>query len=70
MEGIFKVKINPYKDSLYYNIVDVYKNDSLALLKQAYKDLKQTMKKVIASWATHDKKNNIIYRVFGLLFDC
>ena len=49
MEGIFKVKINPYKDSLYYNIVDVYKNDSLALLKQAYKDLKQTMKKVIAS---------------------
>ena len=49
LEGIFKVKINPYKDSLYYNIVDVYKNDSLALLKQAYKDLKQTMKKVIAS---------------------
>ena len=44
LEGIFKVKLNPYNESIYYNILEIYKNDSAVLLKKAYKELKITMK--------------------------
>ncbi len=37
---MFRVKVNPSKDNIYYNIVDMYKNDSSVLLKKVYKDLK------------------------------
>lgn len=49
LEGIFRVKVNPYKDSLYYNIVDVYSSDSSVMVQRAYQDLKATMKKFIQS---------------------
>lgn len=49
LEGIWKVKLNPSKNSVYYYIVDVYKNDSSALLKKAYKDFKLAFKKYITS---------------------
>lgn len=52
VEGLFKIKLNPFNDNVYYNILEIYKNDSSILLKKAYKDLKITMKKFIdkASW--------------------
>lgn len=37
---MYKIKINPTKDNTYYNIIDVYKNDSSVLLKKIYQDLK------------------------------
>ncbi len=46
LEGIFKIKINPFKDSVFYNIVDMYRNDSKIILSKAYKDLKMTMQKL------------------------
>ena len=47
VEGLFKIKLNPFKDNIYYNILEIYKNDSSILLKKAYKDLKVTMKKFL-----------------------
>ena len=47
VEGLFKIKLNPYNDTIYYNILEIYKNDSTILLKKAVKDLKMTMKKFV-----------------------
>ena len=51
VEGLFKIKLNPYNDNVYYNILEIYKNDSSILLKKAYKDLKITMKKFLEKTA-------------------
>lgn len=47
LEGIFKIKLNPSRDNIYYNILDMYKNDSSVVLKKAYKELKETLNKFI-----------------------
>lgn len=47
IEGLFKVKLNPYNDNIYYNILEMYKHDSSAFLNKAYKELKVTMKKFV-----------------------
>jgi hypothetical protein len=43
-EGIFKIKINPFKNIVFYNILEMYKEDSKALLQKTFNDLKKTMK--------------------------
>ena len=43
-EGIFKIKINPYKKTLFYNILDIYDEDSKVLLQRAANNLKKVMK--------------------------
>lgn len=37
IEGIYKIKINPYNGSIYYNILERYREDSRVLLSKAYK---------------------------------
>jgi hypothetical protein len=34
---MFKLKVNPYNNTVYYNILEMYKYDSMVLLKKAYK---------------------------------
>ena len=49
LEGMFKIKLNPSKDNIYYNILDMYQNDSMILLQKAKNDLKETLGKYIRS---------------------
>ena len=47
IEGIYKIKINPYNGSVYYNVLEMYKEDSRVLLNKAYNELKKAMKQYI-----------------------
>lgn len=45
MEGVYKLKINPYNGVVYYNIIDMYKKDSGMMLKKEYWDFKEVFRK-------------------------
>ena len=43
LEGMFRLKLNPSKDNVYYNILEMYRDDSVVLLQKAKKELSMTM---------------------------
>jgi hypothetical protein len=43
IEGIFKIKVNPTGNKTYYNLLEMYKNDSNLLLRKAYSELKDVI---------------------------
>ena len=47
IEGIFKVKINPHRDTVYYNVMDMYRDDSTVALRIAHSNLVKTLRNAV-----------------------